>query len=67
MAGYPGRHDYDGGHSMQDLNPNARYGGSSVHLPPGHEQEDESQRSLLSQGTTIYRSEERRVGKECRN
>lgn len=51
-AGGPGGgRDYDG-HNMQDLNPHSQY--SNVQLPPGHEQEDEAHRSLLTQGTTLY-------------
>lgn len=51
---YNGRGDgYD--HRMQDLPPNPTY-----HLPPGEETDDEAQRSLLSQGSTMY--EQDRLG-----
>ncbi|KLU86440.1 chitin synthase 1 [Magnaporthiopsis poae ATCC 64411] len=51
--GGPGNNnEYEGGHNMQDLNPHNQY--SNVHLPPGQEQEDDVQRSLLREGPAAY-------------
>lgn len=53
---YNGHNDGYNSHGMQDLNQNP----AGYHLPPDNEQDDEAQRSLLSQGSTMY--EQDRLG-----
>ncbi|KAK7698699.1 Chitin synthase, class 3 [Diaporthe eres] len=53
---YNGHNDGYNSHGMQDLNQNP----AGYHLPPENEQDDEAQRSLLSQGSTMY--EQDRLG-----
>ncbi|KAI0024276.1 glycosyltransferase family 2 protein [Xylariomycetidae sp. FL0641] len=49
MAHNPYGNEYDNGHNLQDMPP-----GSTYHIPPGEQEDEESQRHLLGQSTPGY-------------